>query len=226
MLRLRISGQTESMEDPAISYMRHVLAARGWNANELAQKAGLSHSTINRPLTIPDWPNAISRRTIEAVRLASGIDPAPFIGSSLPAVESALDSLIPIYNVQASAGHGIEVGEEAIVERLAFPPNYLRRITRSDPKALAIIGIKGQSMAPTLNDDDLVMIDTAKTDLSWGGIFVIRVDGDGLLVKRISMGSARGLFKIVSDNPAFPPVERRAEDVEVIGRVIWYGVKA
>ena len=70
------------------------------------------------------------------------------------------------------------------------------------------------------------MADTSKTDLSWGGIFVIRVDGDGLLVKRVSMGSERGYFKIVSDNAAaFPAVERRSDDVEVVGRVVWYGVK-
>lgn len=79
---------------------------------------------------------------------------------------------------------------------------------------------------PTLRDDDVVMVDTSKTDLSWGGIFVIRVDGDGLLVKRVSMGSERGYFKIVSDNAAaFPAVERRSDDVEVVGRVVWYGVK-
>ncbi len=70
------------------------------------------------------------------------------------------------------------------------------------------------------------MVDKSKTDLLWGGIFVIRVDGDGLLVKRVSMGSERGYFKIVSDNAAaFPAVERRSDDVEVVGRVVWYGVK-
>lgn len=81
-------------------------------------------------------------------------------------------------------------------------------------------------MLPTLKDYDLVMIDMGKTDLSWCGIFVIRVDGDGPLVKRISMASARWLFKIVSDIASFPRVERRADEVEVIGRVFWYGLKA
>lgn len=77
-----------------------------------------------------------------------------------------------------------------------------------------------------MEDDDVVMVDTSKTDLSWGGIFVLKVDGDGLLVKRVSMGSQRGFFKIVSDNAAaFPAVERKAEEVTVVGRVIWYGVK-
>lgn len=146
--------------------------------------------------------------------------------SSASSTPPPADDLVPVYNVQASAGNGMTVHDEYIVDRLAFPPGYLRSITKSSPNNLAILKVKGDSMLPTLKDDDLVMIDTAKRDLSWGGIFVLRVDGDGLLVKRVSMGSARGMFKIVSDNAAaFPAVERPASDVEVIGRVIWYGVK-
>lgn len=134
--------------------------------------------------------------------------------------------LVPVYNVQASAGGGVVVDDEYVLDRLAFPPGYLRHITKTNPAKLAIIGVKGDSMLPTLKDDDVVMVDTSKRDLSWGGIFVIKVDGDGLLVKRVSMGSRRGYFKIVSDNAAaWPAVERQIEDVEVVGRVIWYGVK-
>lgn len=61
------------MSDPAIEYLRHVMKTRDWTAAELARRAGVAHSTINRPPTIPDWPNAISRRTILAVENASGI---------------------------------------------------------------------------------------------------------------------------------------------------------
>lgn len=133
--------------------------------------------------------------------------------------------LVAVYNVSASAGPGIVAEGEYIVDRLAFPPTYLRHITKSPVANLAIIGVKGDSMAPTMKDDDIVMVDTTKDDISWGGIFVLRVDGDGLLVKRISMGSQRDFFIIKSDNPTFPTVERHRRDVEVVGRVIWYGVK-
>ena len=104
-------------------------------------------------------------------------------------------------------------------------PSYLRQLTKADPRDLAIISVKGDSMLPTLRDEDVVMVDASKRDLSWGGIFVIKVDGEALLVKRISLGSGRGMIKIVSDNPAFPGVERRSDEIEVIGRVIWYGAK-
>ena len=69
----RLSGYGFCMTDPAIKFLRHVLEVRGWTAADLAKRAGLSHSTINRPLTVKDWPTAISRKTIAAVEVASGI---------------------------------------------------------------------------------------------------------------------------------------------------------
>ena len=220
----KVSRQMLAMSDPALDYFRHVLAVRGWNANELAQKAGVSHSTINRPLTAPDWKSRISRKTIEAVAAASGIDPAPFVGAVT--VVAVASDLIPIYNVTASAGHGALVGPEEIVDQLSFPPGYLRHVTKANPKNLAIIGVKGDSMVPTLKDDDLVMLDRSKTDLSYDGLFVIRDGGDALLVKRITRAASKDHVLIKSDNAAmYPPVERHLSDVHVVGKVVWMGVK-
>lgn len=147
--------------------------------------------------------------------------------SPLPAAPEpdAPGDMVDVYNVEASAGFGALVGHEMVVDRLSFPPGYLSKITRSHPKNLAIIGVKGKSMEPTLSDDDIVMVDLSKTDLSYDGLFVVRDGGDSLLVKRISRGSRRGTVMLVSDNPQYPNQERSFEDVEVVGKVIWKGVK-
>lgn len=223
-----ISGIHCGMRDPALDYVRHVMDVRGWSVADLARAANVAHSTINRPLTIEDWPHALSRRTIAAIQRATGIDPAPFIGSgapALPASDVEAGAMVNVYNVEASAGHGALVGHELVVDRLSFPPGYLAKITRSHPKNLAIIGVKGKSMEPTLSDDDIVMVDLSKTDLSYDGLFVVRDGGDSLLVKRISRGSRRGTVLLVSDNPQYPNQERAVEDIEVVGKVIWKGVK-
>ena len=134
--------------------------------------------------------------------------------------------LVPVYNVRASAGPGTLVESEDIVGQLAFPPGYLRHITKSHPRNLAIIGVKGDSMSPTLKDDDVVMIDTSKVDLSFEGLFVIKIDGGAaLLVKRIGRASKAGYVNIISDNPSFPAVEIAGDDVTPVGKVVWYGVK-
>ena len=134
--------------------------------------------------------------------------------------------LIPAYDVWASAGHGALVTSEEIIDRLAFPPDYLRHITKANPRDLAIIGVKGDSMAVTLKDDDLVMIDTSKTELSFEGMFVVKIDGGAaLLVKRIGRASRKGHINLISDNPAYPAVEIAVADVIPVGKVVWAGVK-
>jgi transcriptional regulator with XRE-family HTH domain len=222
------------MNDPAVTYIRHVLEAKGWTAADLSRHAGVAHSTINRPLTIADYPNAISRQTIGKVYAASGIDPAPFFAEAggpsflpLPVAFAPPDAdLVNVYAIQASAGYGAWVDDyEQVADRLSFPPGYLAKITKANPRDLVIIGVKGDSMIPTLNDDDVVMVDTSKTSLGFDGLFVFSYDGV-LQVKRVGRSGRKGHVTITSDNRAlYPPFEALAEDVKVVGKVVWMGVK-
>jgi phage repressor protein C with HTH and peptisase S24 domain len=136
------------------------------------------------------------------------------------------DTLITVYDVAASAGPGMLVeNEDLAAYSLAFPPNYLEKLTRSNPNNLAIISIKGESMAPTLHDDDIVLLDTSKRSLDYDGLFVLRF-GDTLHVKRVTRSPRRGYIKIISDNSAFYPAEDWPEkEVWVVGKVIWKGGK-
>jgi phage repressor protein C with HTH and peptisase S24 domain/DNA-binding XRE family transcriptional regulator len=132
---------------------------------------------------------------------------------------------VQVYNVAASAGFGALVGPEEIVDQLSFPMDYLSRITRSSPKNLAIISVKGDSMRPTLSHDDVVMLDMSKTSLGFDGLFVLNMDG-ALHVKRITRASEPGWVTIISDNKdEYLPFRRRVEDVHVVGKVIWKGQK-
>lgn len=132
--------------------------------------------------------------------------------------------MIDVWNVAASAGNGmIAPDHEIVTERLAFPPDFLARLTKTNPRHLAIIGVKGDSMSPTLNDDDIVMLDTSKCNLDWDGIFVLRF-GDALHVKRVSRG--RGdTIQIISDNQNYRTQELPRDEVHPVGRVIWFGKK-
>lgn len=148
-------------------------------------------------------------------------------GASLPSPKAPTgDRLVPVYDVTASAGNGSLVPDyESIAYSLAFPPDYLSRITRSHPRNLSIISVKGESMEPTLKDDDLVMLDASKTSLSYDGMFVLRFDGT-LHVKRVSRSPRKGYVTIISDNRAiYPEREWPVEEVDVIGKVIWFGRK-
>lgn len=75
------------MKHWTIEYILHVLEAKDWSMNRLASEAGVSPSTINRPIREKDWSFAISARTIGKIFRATNIDPSPFMpkGMSEPA---------------------------------------------------------------------------------------------------------------------------------------------
>jgi phage repressor protein C with HTH and peptisase S24 domain len=133
-------------------------------------------------------------------------------------------SLVPVFDVAASAGNGHTVDREPVAYSLAFPPSYLKRLTSSSPSNLAIITVKGDSMEPTLLDDDIVLIDLSKRSLSFDGLFVLQYD-DALHVKRVGRSPKPGHITIISDNRLFPAYEAAASDVTPIGKVLWYGRK-
>ncbi|WP_333830983.1 S24 family peptidase [Pararhodobacter sp.] len=141
-------------------------------------------------------------------------------GSEAPAGSD----LVPVYDVAASAGHGAIVDAEEHVSNLAFSTQYLREMTSAKGRQLAAIRVKGDSMTPTIQDGDMVVIDMTRTNLDFDGLFVMRV-GEALQIKRIGRGARRSSVMVIADNSLYPPVDTERTEIDVVGKVIWYGRK-
>ncbi len=126
---------------------------------------------------------------------------------------------IPRLPLGASAGPGTLALDPAPVDRLRFSGRWLRQ-QGLEPGMLSVIEVEGDSMEPTLRDADEILVDRAPRPLR-SGLHVIRLD-DVLLVKRLEPGPA-GTVHVISDNPAYPRMERAGTDVAVLGRVVWKG---
>ncbi len=131
---------------------------------------------------------------------------------------------VPRYDVQASAGHGAINENEAVVDHLAFKQDWVKTKLGADPKALALITAKGDSMEPTIEEDDLLLINTAVNEVQDDGIYCIKNDST-LQVKRIQRMMGKELV-VKSDNPAYKEFtvgEGQLDLLQVVGRVVWYG---
>lgn len=125
---------------------------------------------------------------------------------------------VPRLPLGASAGPGAVAAEEQPVGQLRFSTKWLKA-NGLDPAMLSAIEVEGDSMDPTLRDGDEILVDRSPRPLR-AGIHVLRVD-DVLLVKRVER-AGEGL-RLISDNPSYPPIVRPANEVELIGRVVWKG---
>jgi phage repressor protein C with HTH and peptisase S24 domain len=144
---------------------------------------------------------------------------APEDNSSIPAGKPPRGDWVdvPRLALGASAGPGaFSIGEEPI-GAFRFASRWLRG-QGLDPAMLSAISVAGDSMEPTLRDGDEILVDRSPRPLR-DGIHVVRLD-DTLLVKRLDTGRP-GHIALISDNPAYRPMELPSGEVEVIGRVVW-----
>ena len=150
------------------------------------------------------------------------------LGGAASPVSVSPEGLIPIarYSVSASAGPGAITGLEQPVAQLGFSKGWLDQLSTAKPADLSIIRVDGDSMYPTLNDGDDIMVDRSASDRKVSdGIYVLRRD-DTLMVKRITVSPSRRSYNVSSDNSAYASwPDCDPADIDVLGRVVWAGRK-
>lgn len=124
---------------------------------------------------------------------------------------------VPRLPLGASAGPGAFGASEVAFDSFRFSAEWLRRNGLANAR-LSAIAVQGDSMMPVLSDGDEILVDTAQNALR-DGIHVVRLD-DVLMVKRLAQ-AAPGRITLLSENPVYPPVEVSAEDLTIVGRVVW-----
>jgi phage repressor protein C with HTH and peptisase S24 domain len=75
-------------------------------------------------------------------------------------------------------------------------------------------------MEPLLRDGDEILVDCSPHPFR-DGVHVVRL-GDTLMVKRVA-SAGQGRMALLSQNLAYPPVDVAAEELTIIGRVVWKG---
>lgn len=131
---------------------------------------------------------------------------------------------VPRYDVRAAAGHSGSLAEDgAVIQRIEFSERWLRTTLRRDPRHLVLLEAAGDSMAPTIGDGDVLMLDLSARDLVSGRIYVLQLDGE-LLVKRVQR-RLNGSVLVLSDNTLYPPEEVPAAEpcpLRILGEVVWH----
>jgi phage repressor protein C with HTH and peptisase S24 domain len=128
--------------------------------------------------------------------------------------------LVPLYDVQASAGVGAVVEQERLLSRLAFRSDWILRELKVDPHSLALITASGDSMQPTVGQGDLLLLNIHQQTVTDDAIYALQVHG-GLVIKRVQM-LLDGTLIIRSDNPLYQEQRVRPDEApRIVGRVVW-----
>jgi phage repressor protein C with HTH and peptisase S24 domain len=213
-------------EDPRAALDR-LLSERGIDYVRLSEKIGRNAAYIQQYIKRGS-PRRLAEQDRARIAAYLGVPEAMLGGPvqrfAAPARARASDMvLVPKLAIGASAGAGASIDGEPIEGEVAFDPKWLRELG-ADPRALSIIRVEGDSMAPTLDDGDDILVDGGDAAARLrDGIYVLRMD-DVLMVKRVARAPGPGRISVISDNPQYPSYpELSMGAVQLVGRVVWTG---
>ncbi|KPB98103.1 XRE family transcriptional regulator [Pseudomonas ficuserectae] len=144
--------------------------------------------------------------------------------------ETDLDSsysFIPQYTAMAAAGAGHDNPHVEIRSTLAFKKEWLA--TKGlQPRNLRVIYADGESMWPTINNQDVLLVDSSQVEPVENGVFVIESGIDGTVVKRLVRAPLQQwiLRSDNTDKAAYPDrfyLRSESNEHQIVGRVIWRG---
>lgn len=128
---------------------------------------------------------------------------------------------IPMVEAKLSAGHGSFETSGESERKYAFRHDFLFR--KGSIKDMVLMRVSGDSMSPSIEDGDIVLIDQSQNQPLPGRIYAVGVE-DMVYLKRVD--AAPGKLKLYSDNTFYEPLEiitqeQCEENVRIIGRAVW-----
>lgn len=120
-----------------------------------------------------------------------------------------------------AGGGGSGAGEYGSV---AFSRRLIEEDLRVAPDDLLAVTIEGDSMSPDYLSGDQLLIHRRKTSFSQPGTFCLW-DGDGYVIKDVERiyDTEPAKVRVMSRNTRYREVERLADEISIMGRVIWFG---
>ena len=152
----------------------------------------------------------------ETAVVASGISPAPQPGQAVVHV--------PLLANAGSMGPGTDIQhDDILVGQIALSEQWVaRRLQPTNLNALRFIHAYGDSMSPTFEDGDILLVDTGIKDPKIiDGVYVMAAN-DRVYIKRVRQ-RMDGVVEISSDNATVKTVDVLNGDhrIDILGRVVW-----
>lgn len=128
---------------------------------------------------------------------------------------------IEYINIHPSCGRGTIVLDDAEAIPVRIGKELIQDVWKANPHDLKLFKASGDSMQPLIEDDDILLVNTANKDFNNGGIFLLTINNDWF-IKRLRL-RVTGELDIISENSKYP-IETLLPDtfceIKIFGRVI------
>jgi len=219
-------------KETAGAWLKAERERRGWSQGEFAkrllglyrERTGMNRSFSQQTIaqvegsklkSVPEW-FPLAQDVFAASDTETKEDPHLTAGRS--------DSMVAIQHLPTFVGVGGGGTFEGDMGVVYFSRALIENELRAPPEALLAMVAEGNSMEPDFRGGDQILVDTRRKSLAQPGAFCLW-DGDGHVIKFLEKmpGSDPPAVRVISLNPIYEPKERLVEEINLVGRVVWFG---
>ena len=222
--------------------VRECRRSRKWSQAELAKRASVSQVTIshvenNMSDQSKFLPQLASALGVSSEYLLSGkeyieknkgsLEDFVVIGGGtsgeIPSKEEYC--LIPKFSVSGSCGSGSIIENVDIKGGLVFSQSWIAAQGLNE-ESLVVISAVGDSMYPTIENDQVLLVDTNDKVVRSSKIYFLCIDGEHYIKRLINMITHWVVRSDNLDKQQYPDIEISSENMNLIqveGRVVWRG---
>lgn len=205
--------------------MMEAMYKREMTQSDLARATGLTQGAINQILS---GKTRKSKYAPEIAR-ALGVSLEWLNGEDVPSgIRGQVEHVDFVQLTELDIGYGMGGGtfieEHGEQNPRIFDPTWLREITQSPPEMLFVARGIGDSMMPTLLDNDTLIVDRAQRRITQQDRIWAITYGELGMIKRVRRQPS-GQFLLMSDNTAISPIEATEDEISIVGRIVWIGRK-
>lgn len=192
---------------------------RGISSAKLALEAGVKTSFIYDVIS----GKSTNPSTVKLARVAEclGISLTALVGAApeMAANSNETTDITDIQVITPPEGHTLSA-----VAPMQLSRHWVHAQLGTEPAHLRWLQVIGDSMEPSLQSRDWVLIDTQQHLPSPPGIFALH-DGFSYSIKRLEFISPQPpmTLRISSDNPQYNDYDKSLDDIRILGRVVWFG---
>ncbi len=217
-----IKMEKSNINRPLVARIRAQMLRKGLNPKTLAERANVGRSfvydIINGKSTNPTSSKltAIAEQLGVSVQyLLTGVH--PILGPKQREWSDLVE--IPSIAVEGGQGGNVIVTVDSEKKPYFFRNDWIRNNLKSRAEDLRSFFVHCDSMAPTLQEGDVILVNISIRTPNPPGVFVM-FDGMGLSTKRLEMISMEKV-RVLSDNQRYSQYERNISEINIIGRVVW-----
>lgn len=221
---LDTKNKTNKTNSELVCRLRAQMLRKGLNPKTLAERANVGRSFVYDILsgrscnpTSAKIAAIADKLDISMQYLLSGTHPNPSATQQHWAGLAEVATL----DVEPSASGSLVVSKTTQNSAMCFSEKFILETLSTNPTKIRQFCITCDSMQPTLQISDTLLIDTGTQTITGAGLYLI-FDGNNLKPRRLELLGQNRAF-IGADNPRYVNFETSPNEIVIVGKVVWLG---